>query len=176
MQDEYLSRIRLTIPNPGTRSLLTRYRASGGFYAFNLGDLGRETPRRPIDRGVAGLLACQFLLGNGLMDRQGNLLLENEVPQGIATPDPQGCQFTPDPNKPRYPTRLIKAATVEATAPDAAATEQIVGVVVELPMTIPLPAGSALDALPLGGPGGHLSILFTATGPPAPASTTGCRG
>ncbi len=165
VQDEYVGRMRFTVPNTDTRSLLIRYSASGGFYAFNLNDLGRETPRGTIDRGVAELLACQFLLQNGFMDGQGALLLETQAPQGVATPDPQGCQFTPDPNKPRYPTRLIKAATVSASAPGAPATEQIVGVVVDVPMTIPLPPGSAASAVPLGGPGGHVSLMFTATVP-----------
>lgn len=165
VQDEYLGRTRFTVPNEGTRSLLTRYGASGGFYAFNLGALGSDTSLGPVDRATAELLACRFLDRNGLMDGQGNLLLENEALQGVATPNPQGCDFTPDPNKPRYRTRLVRAAALDAAAPAAPATEQIVGVVVEVPMAIPLPAGSVADALPLAGPGGHLSLLFTTTAP-----------
>ncbi|BCX03276.1 MAG: hypothetical protein KatS3mg053_1214 [Candidatus Roseilinea sp.] len=164
VQDEYLDRIRFTVPNTNTQSLLIRYSASGGFYAFNLNDLGRDTPRGQINRGAAELLACSFLLQNGFIDPQGNLLRETQGQQGVATPDLQGCQFTPDPNKPRYKTRLIRAATVAANAPGTVATEQVVGVIVNVPMVIPLP-GSSYGVLPLGGPGGHLSLMFTATAP-----------
>ncbi|MCS7289527.1 MAG: Ig-like domain-containing protein, partial [Roseiflexus sp.] len=160
VQDEYLGRIRFTVPNTDTRSLLTRYSASGGFYAFNLNDLGRETPRGPIDRNQAARLACRFLIDNGFMDSNGYLLRETQQEQGIITLDPQKCGRPPD-----YRTRLIKAASISASAPEAAATEQVVGVVVEVPMAIPLPPGSASSALPLGGPGGHLSLMFTATAP-----------
>ncbi|MDW8215228.1 MAG: hypothetical protein RMJ55_16870 [Roseiflexaceae bacterium] len=153
VQDEYLGRIRFTVPNTDTRSLLTRYSASGGFYAFNLNDLGRETPRGPIDRNQAAHLACWFLIYNGFMDFNGYLLRETQQEQqGIITPYPQKCNQPPD-----YRTRLIRAASISASAPEAAATEQVVGVVVEVPMAIPLPPGSASSALPLGGPGGHLA-------------------
>jgi hypothetical protein len=162
--DTYLGAQRFTVPFTETRSLLVRYGATGGYYATNLNELGRESARGTIDRGEAQQLACLFLLNNDFMDVQGRLLLDPQNQQGVRTPDPQGCDFNPDPQNPLYPTSLIRAATLPANTPGAAPTEQDVGVVVRVPMSLPVQFGQQSD-LPLGGPGGHLSLLFTTTAP-----------
>lgn len=176
--ESYLDRLRFTVPNTDTTSLLTRYSASGGFYAFNVNELGLETPRGPIDRGQAELLACNFLLENGFMDPGGRLLDSPQVLQGVSTPDPQGCDFNPDPQNPLYQTRVISAATVLASAPNAVATEQAVGVVVQVPMRLDLLRERQNGTLlPLGGAGGHLSLLFTTTaGEEAPSLDSSVPG
>ncbi len=160
--DTYLGAARYTVPFTDTRSLLVRYGATGGYYATNLGELGRESVRGAIDRAQAQRLACLFLRNNGFMDARGRLLLDPQNPQGVLTPNPQGCDFNPDPQNPLYPTSLIRTATVSANTPGAAPTEQDVGVVVRVPMSLPVQFGQRSD-LPLGGPGGHLSLLFTTT-------------
>ncbi len=165
--DTYLGSPRFTVPFTDTRSLLVRYGASGGYYATNLDELGRESQRGAIDRGQAQRLACRFLLDNGFMDVRGNLLAGPQTPQGVLTPNPQGCDVNPDPQNPLYPTRFIRAATVSANtlnAEPAQATSQVVGVIVEVPMRLPVQFGQQ-SGLPLGGPGGHLSLLFTTTTP-----------
>ncbi|MFQ3661292.1 MAG: DUF6345 domain-containing protein [Chloroflexaceae bacterium] len=162
--DTYLGAPRFTAPFTDTRSLLTRYGATGGYYATDLTELGRENARGAIDRGQAQRLACQFLVLNDFMDRQGNLLVSPQNLQGVSTPNPQGCDFNPDPQNPLYRTSLIRAATVPAGNPGAAPTQQDVGVVVEVPMQLPVQVGQRFG-VPLGGPGGHLSLLFTTTRP-----------
>ncbi len=162
--ESYLGNLRFTVPNTDTTSLLTRYGASGGFYAFNVSELGRESPRGAIDRGQAELLACQFLLDNGFIDTQGRLLNNPQLLQGVATPNPQGCTFNPDPQNTLYETNLIRAATLSASNPSGPATEQTVGAVVRVPMSLDLFVGNPNGTpLPLGGAGGHLSLLFTTT-------------
>lgn len=95
--DTYLGAARYTVPFTDTRSLLVRYGATGGYYATNLGELGRESVRGAIDRAQAQRLACLFLRNNGFMDARGRLLLDPQNPQGVLTPNPQGCDFNPDP-------------------------------------------------------------------------------
>ncbi|MCX7792129.1 MAG: DUF6345 domain-containing protein [Chloroflexaceae bacterium] len=160
--DTYLGLPRFTVPLTDTSSLLVRYGATGGYYATNLNELGRESARGAIDRTQAQQLACLFLLTNGFMDARGRLLLDQQNLQGVLTPNPQGCGFNPDPQNPLYATSLIRAATVPANNPGGAPTEQDVGVVVRVPMNLPVQFGQRSE-LPLGGPGGHLSLLFTTT-------------
>ncbi len=160
--DTYLGAPRFTALFTDTQSFLVRYGASGGYYATDLRELGRESARGAIDRGQAQRLACQFLVQNDFMDRQGDLLAGPQIPQGVSTPNPQGCNFNPDPQNPLYRTSLIRAATVPAGNPGAAPTQQEVGVVVEVPMQLPVQVGQRFG-VPLGGPGGHLSLLFTTT-------------
>ncbi len=162
--ERYLGNLRYTVPNTDTTSLLTRYGASGGFYAFNVEELGRETPRGAIDRGQAERLACLFLVLNDFMDRQGNLLTGPQSPQGVSTPNPQGCDFNPNPQNPLYETNLIRSTTLSASTPNAPGTEQTVGVVVRVPMNLNLFRDRQNGTLPpLGGAGGHLSLLFNTT-------------
>lgn len=98
------------------------------------------------------------------MDRQGNLLASPQIPQGVSTPNPQGCDFNPDPQNSLYEASLIRSATLPANTPNAPATEQAVGVVVRVPMSLALGRDRQNGTLPpLGGAGGHLSLLFTTT-------------
>ncbi|MEI7646025.1 MAG: DUF6345 domain-containing protein [Chloroflexales bacterium] len=160
--ETYLGKLRYTVPNTTTHSLLTQYGATGGFYALNFDEMGLETPRGTISPSAAGLLACQFLSQKGFIDSKGNLLLDPNTPQGVHTPAPLGCQIAPE----LYQTHLISAASVPAATPNAVPTEQTVGVVVEVPVGIPqVGIVAALPDLPLGGPGGHLSLLFSTTDP-----------
>lgn len=158
--DDYLGRPRYTVPNTTTASLLTQYGATGGFYAFDLDEIGREAARGPADPGQAELLACQFLLDNGFMDGQGNLLRGPQSPQGVRTLNPIGCDFDPGQG-PGYEVRTIQGATVSAAAPDAAPLVQTLGATVAISMTVPVNDGRS--ELPLGGPGGHISLLFSTT-------------
>lgn len=161
--ESYLGRPRYTVPNTKTLSLLTQYAASGGFYALNLGEIGAETPRGEVDAGQAQRLACIFLLSNGFVDGQGNLLLDPQTPQGVSSPNNLSCDFNADPQKPLYPTRLIQAATVPAGTPAALPAVQTIGALVQVPLFIPTGQRQGTP-LPLGGPGGHLSLLFRTTG------------
>lgn len=157
--ENYLSNPRYTVPNTTTTSLITQYAATGGFYALNLGEIGREDARGPVDTENAKLLACQFLTQNGFMDGQGNLLLGPQTPQNVITPNPFSCDFAPGQG-PGYRVRTIQAATVGAANPNTAPVSQTVGVLVQVPMSISVGQERTLN---LGGPGGHLSLLFSTT-------------
>lgn len=160
--DEYLGRPRFTVPNTATASLLTQYAATGGFYAFDLDEIGRETARGPVDAGQAELLACRFLVQNGFMDGEGNLLRDPQTPQGVRALNPGGCTFAPGQG-PGYAVRTIQAATVSAATPNAAPTVATIGATVAISMVVPLDRQLSLLPIPLGGPGGHISLLFSTT-------------
>ncbi|WP_129672222.1 DUF6345 domain-containing protein [Candidatus Chloroploca sp. Khr17] len=162
--ETYLSNPRYTVPNTQTLSLLTQYGATGGFYAFNLEEVGRETPVGKLDPGQLQGRACQFLLNGGFMAGDGQLLIDRQIPQNVQTiTNPQFCDL--NENTPFGTIKTIEAATLPANAlqQDEPITETI-GAVIEIPMGIPY----AIDRqspqfLPIGGPGGHLSLLFSTT-------------
>lgn len=158
----YLGKPRFTVPNTRTLALLTQYGATGGFYALSIGEIGRETARGAVDTGQAQLLACTFLRQQNFIDETGALLLDQQTAQGALTPNPQNCDFTPDPQKPLYRTSLIQAAELRSENPQGAVNPATVGVLVQVPMTIPY-GQRAVTQLPLGGPGGHISLLFRTT-------------
>jgi hypothetical protein len=158
--DEYRGLPRYTMPNTTTLSLLTQYGATGGFNAFDLREIGRETPRGEVDTGVAEFLACRFLVLNSFMDGQGNLLLGPQTPQGVSTPNPFSCDFGPGQG-PGYLVRTIQGATLPANTPDATPNLQTLGATVLIPMSVPV--NQQRSAVPLGGPGGHISLLFSTT-------------
>lgn len=158
--DDYLGRPRYTIPNTATLSLLTQYGATGGFNAFDLREIGRETPRGAVDPGTAERLACLFLTRNGFMDASGNLLLDPQTPQGVSTLNPLGCDF-PIGEGPGYEVRTIQGATLPADTPNAPPTIQTLGATVLISMTVPV--NEQGSRMPIGGPGGHISLLFSTT-------------
>lgn len=162
--DEYQGLPRFTVPNTDTASLFTQYTATGGFYAFDLDEIGREDARGEVDVEQAKLLACQFLLQNGFIDPEGNLLrtAQSQTPQGVRILNPGGCNFAQG-QSPGYEVSTIQAATVSATTPNAAPTIQTIGASVVITMAVPLLRQSLAPSIPLGGPGGHISLLFSTT-------------
>lgn len=168
-QDQYLGQPRFTVANTTTLSLLSQFGASGGFYATNLNELGRDTARGPLDLGQAEQLACLFLL-NKFMSGNGSLLGGGQSNFPLATSfDPQSCDFNSGDGFGRV--QPIQAATVQVVndQPIGATTTISVGLVVQVPVVIPTPravAGLAQEGargLAVGGPGGHISLLFSTT-------------
>ncbi|GIV89735.1 MAG: hypothetical protein KatS3mg055_2253 [Chloroflexus sp.] len=156
-QDEFRGKNRFFRLNEQNRTVLTQYEASGGFFAYDIDGLGRETPAGAIDTEVAKRLACQFLVNNNFVSRDGTLAGNGQSNYPARLPStPENCNATKDFGR----TTLIRAA--QATVNGASlgqVTETIVGVVVEVPFGFI----NNQQFIPIGGAGGHISLLFTTT-------------
>lgn len=151
--DVYNGRPRFTVFNPETDTVLEQYGATGGFYAFNPSAAFTETMRGTIDPAQAQYLACIFLQDNQLMP-------DNDF---IGTPDVQFCDYDFGANNPYNVSPIMSAAT-DSTG-RALDDEEMIGAVVEVPMFVKTSRYSQTPAVPLGGAGGHLSLLFNTTNP-----------
>ncbi len=167
-EDSYLGNSRFTVVNEQTNALLTQYGATGGFYAFGLAGIAPEAPVGTVDPPTAQNLACNFLLDNNFIAGDGSVLVGGQQPQGVISPNVQFCDFDPVENPP-YQTTLIQSATVGAAGLAQDTTIEDVGIVVQVPLYLPTLNGVQIaqtgeqPGLPLGGAGGHLSLLFTTT-------------
>jgi hypothetical protein len=159
-QDLYRGLPRYTAPNTATRTLLTQFAATGGFYAYNVDAVGADTaPATPLNAAEAQRAACLFLVNNSFAGRTGQLYLgDGDTFQGALTPDTGGCQDTG-----QYSATLIRGTGLNAAPGSQQDPVQSLGVVVQVPIS--LPAINNTPAIPLGGPGGHLSLLLRATSP-----------
>lgn len=158
-QDGYRGLPRYTIPNTDTTSLLTQYSATGGFYAYHVNEIGGLTERGKIDVPTARKLACDFLKQNNFILADGSLVL-GQFPQNAVTPNPQNCDPASIPTS--YKTALIQGSGQNA---QGGASDPItnLGIVVTVPISITEPSPGAPLLFPLGGPGGHISLLFRTT-------------
>lgn len=167
-EENYLGRPRFSVVNEERGSLLTQYGATGGFYAFGIEGIAPETPSGKVDAELAQRQTCQFLLNNNFIAGDGSVLIGGQQPQGVISPNVQFCDFNVSENPP-YQTTLIQSATVGAAGLAQDTLIENVGVVVQVPLYLPFPNDvqiqqiNDLPGLPLGGPGGHLSLLFTTT-------------
>lgn len=138
---------RLTTYYTRTGFLLEQYSASGGFFAFNHNRAFSETIAN-LDYSPYDI--CMFLLVSELFPP--------EVP-----PDQQNCQGATL----TYEVHPIYQTTVTATLVDAGpmtSTVNTIGEVWQVPMAIDVGADLGLEQqlyIPLGGPGGHISLLLT---------------
>lgn len=147
LQDTYLGRPRFTVPNTQTGALLEQYGATGGFYAYNAVEAFGESARGPIDPTAAKALACTFLTGNSLLP-----------------PEAPPAGFCDGSVLPYY---VVPAhATNQGAGMSIAATDSItIGLIVQVPLALNTGQYSQVPSVPLGGPGGHLSLLFRTTSP-----------
>lgn len=156
-QDEFRGKNRLFRLNEQNRTVLTQYEASGGFFAYDIDGLGRETPTGAVDEEEAKRLACLFLRNNDLVSRDGTLIGNSQSNYPVRLPTiPGTCNNTKDIGR----TILIRAAQVPVSGAGLGqVTESVVGVVVEVPFGFV----NGQQFIPIGGAGGHLSLLFTTT-------------
>lgn len=147
LQDAYLGRPRFTVPNTDTGTLLEQYEATGGFYAYNAHDAAGETVRGTIDPDAARQSACTFLGNNNLF------------PANATSLDTRVCtnRITPLP----YTVSLAHANDQGQQTQDV--SETVIAAVVQVPLALDTSAYSHVPTIPLGGPGGHLSLLFRTT-------------
>lgn len=156
-QDEFRGKNRLFRLNEQNRTVLTQYEASGGFFAYDIDGLGRETPTGAVDEEEAKRLACLFLRNNDLVSRDGTLIGNSQSNYPVRLPTiPDTCSDPKDFGR----TILIRAAQVPVSGAGLGqVTESVVGVVVEVPFGFV----NGQQFIPIGGAGGHLSLLFTTT-------------
>ncbi|WP_031460806.1 DUF6345 domain-containing protein [Chloroflexus sp. MS-G] len=156
-QDEFRGRNRFFRLNEQNRTVLTQYAASGGFFAYDIDGLGRETPAGSVNVETAKRLACLFLTNNNFVGRDGVLAgnSQSNYPVRLAAL-PGNCNSTKDFGR----TTLIRAAQAPVGGAGLGqVSESIVGVVVEVPFGFV----NGQDFINIGGAGGHLSLLFTHT-------------
>jgi hypothetical protein len=151
LNDQYLGRNRFTLFNEETNTVLEQYGATGGFYAYNPSEAFGETVRGDINLTEAQRLACMFLVQNELMP-------DNDM---VATPDVQYCDYNFNQNP--YPVSLIYAATTDSSR--QVTSQTVIGAVVQVPLSLRTGIYSQYAQIPVGGPGGHVSLLFRTTTP-----------
>ncbi|MEP7189029.1 MAG: hypothetical protein ABI901_07570, partial [Roseiflexaceae bacterium] len=158
LTDTYRGRLRYTIPNTLTNSLLEEYSATGGFYAYNAKAAFGETVQGSLTTLQAQQLACTFL-SKQLIDGNGQLLIGHA--DGPAVPQFSALRVPP-PNctQPGYSAKLIWSNT-QAIGGQTPAVAQAIGAVVQVPMVLNVGNFSQLATpVPIGGAGGHISLLF----------------
>jgi len=156
-QDEFRGRNRFFRLNEQNRTVLTQYEASGGFFAYDIDGLGRETPAGSVNVETAKRLACLFLTNNNFVGRDGVLAGngQSNYPVRLAVV-PGACDSTKDFGRPT----LIRA--VQTTA-SGAGLGQVSESVVEVVVEVPFGFVNGQNFINIGGAGGHLSLLFTHT-------------
>ncbi len=153
-QAPYLNQPRFTMFNEETGAILEQYGATGGFYAFNATEAFSETFRGELDPIQAQYLACMMLYDYNQM-----LLPDNDL---ISTPNVVSCDY--DFNNNPYIVSPIQAAAADAMGRSLSEPETI-GLVVQVPMFVRTARFSRIPQVPLGGAGGHISMLFRTTNP-----------
>jgi len=131
--------------NPDDGNIVNQFDIGGGLFAVNYGNAFGET-EMTVDPTPEQI--CNFLTSRGLF------------PSDEVEP-----QFTDCRGAPAYIVSSIHLTTVDPL--DEATTDTIVGKLVEVPLAIDI-GTLAPEYIPLGGPGGHLSLLFA--GAPATPS------
>ena len=157
-QDTYIGHSRFTGLNAKNNTILEQFGATGGFYAYEptraFGD-GSVVPNPSLDPARAQLLACQFiLLHAATLDPTSENL---QIP-GLST---EKCvnDFKTNP--------LYKVSTEtlsgQANTPEALTTNQPIRIMVTVPLLVNTARYTQLPTIPLGGPGGHISMIFDDT-------------
>ena len=122
--------------NPDTGYIIDEFNRTGGLFAVNYSRAYTETE---FIGDLTNTDICLFLA-----DRQ---LFPSEV-------DPL---FTDCAGNPPYSTKQIHLSTVDPS--NGRGTNSIIGELVQVPLAIDIGIG-APDFIPMGGPGGHLSLLL----------------
>ncbi len=164
-EDSFNNHRRFTYLNAANNTLLEQFGATGGFYAYNPSrafgsefPLGSGLPTMDQARG----LACQFLLGRQNLIPHETFL---EVP-GIMNK----CDPTSLPNFQVSTEWLTSQSTTPAKAPAAPSANTALRLMVTAPIFLHTDqwAPDSPAAIPLGGPGGRISMIFY-NPPPLPA-------
>jgi len=157
-QDTYKGGTRFTGANETNNTIIEQFGATGGFYAYNptraFGDgVLQDTT---LDAANAQYLACLFLINKGLNSPTADIVIPGTNVQCDHNFDTEPLyQVTTE-----YTVNQSAMAGVNAMPSDPVALRMIV--------TIPLMLrasnyGKGLPDVPLGGPGGHISMIFDDT-------------
>jgi hypothetical protein len=163
---------RYVVYKEETGAQLEQYGASGGFFAFNVENAFRETP---AVLGYDARMICLFLARKQLFPEH-------------TTPETRNCNSQePLP----YLNNFINLATItpmsgaqgidQFLAGEVNSSVEIIGEIWQIPLAIDV--GSELGVqqsiyVPMGGPGGHLSLLligFDQVTPPLDSALTGIQ-
>jgi hypothetical protein len=141
---------RYFVEDTETDGLLEQY-ISGGFFAFNSSLAFEETPAllRYTARGI-----CTFLLTHELFP--ADVLPAASICDGNLPP--------PYVNTPIYLAALEQGTAGLLATGDyegATATQEVIGELWKIPLAINIGGVGAAIYIPMGGPGGHLSLLVT---------------
>ena len=165
LTDTYRGGVRYTVPNTTTNSILERYSASGGFYAYNAKAAFSETAQGSLTAAEAESLACNFLFkpnspNNSFVDIAGRLLVGHDA-AGPLTPQFSLLSIPPptDCTKPGYPPAHLIWSNTQTSSSQTLGTPQAIGAVVEVPMRLDIGQLTS-NLVPIGGAGGHISLLF----------------
>ena len=141
--------------NTKTGDTLDQYDHSGGLFAVNSGRAYTETEMtlKPTDTQI-----CLFLANR-------NLFPENSVE----------TQYSNCRGMPAYPTKQIHLSTLNPSSGEG--TNSVIGELVQVPLAIDI-GSLAPNYIPIGGPGGHLSLLLAgnADTPSLDSSLPGLQG
>jgi hypothetical protein len=145
----YLGTIRYRTAMTQTGAVLDQFVASGGVFAYNNSQAFQEIPAN-LNNTPADI--CNYLLKNGFF------------PQDI-DPAATNCQGTlPYTHENIYLNTLAvgASATLSGDAPNVISnTVETIGEVWHIPLAINISSTRLPYYVPLGGPGGHLSLLLT---------------
>ena len=160
--DQYKGNARFTSLNKNRNTLLEQFGATGGFYAYNPSQAFGNDPVKSavFDSGDAQRLACLFLIAH-----QSKLLPAVQVINVPGTDVQCDHNFTTDP---LYPVSTEFGTGQDVTLSANQDPTQALRMLVTLPML--LHAGNdskGVGDIPLGGPGGHISMIFDNTSPNA---------
>lgn len=144
---------RFTVIDEASGAALERYGASGGFFAFQANEAFTDVNRGPFDLLDAKHLACNFLMNNELF------------PWEQTPPEAMNCD---DRGSLPYDVNVINLAGQSAGPIHAISPTIQTGVVVRVPLGVDVGTQAPLF-IPMQGPGGHLSLLFSTSDPQSPA-------
>ena len=151
-QDQYLGKNRFVVGNEKTNTILEQYGATGGFYLYNATEAFSQTPRGTINPLVVQRQACNFLVNNKLLP----------AVQYVSTPT-NNCGNTTYSEQSPYHLSLGYVQG-ENNQPNAPIQDPVViSAIVQVPLEVNTSQFSQVENIPLGGPGGHISLLFRTT-------------
>jgi hypothetical protein len=158
--DMYRGHSRFNILNQNNNTILEQFGATGGFYAYNPTRAFGNTnpPTVALDGTQAQKLACQFMDANPTLITQSNDLT---IPGLLIKCD---HDFAADPlYKVSFETLSGQSNAAGLTA--SPTTNTILRVMVTAPILLNVGLHSQVPTIPLGGPGGHISMIFDDTSP-----------
>jgi hypothetical protein len=156
--DMLLGNLRLTGLNAKNNTIMEQFGATGGFYAYDptraFGD-GSVIPNPTLNLAQAQSLACHFILLHSTILDPTSTDLQVQGP-------PQKCDHNFDLD-PLYKTSL-ETLSGQDVSQGARPTADPLRIMVTLPLLVNTGLyNPQIPTTPLGGPGGHISMIFDTT-------------
>lgn len=154
VQDTVNSHPRYTTVQTATRAVLEQYGATGGIYLYSASRAFREAAAQNavFDAREAQYRACRYVL-------------ENELAPDSVTFSGKAISCNMDFDASTYAVSEVWRARSDADGTEVG-REQI-GLNVRVPLGIPI-LGVRAGSYPVGGPGGHISLMFDTTDSQSP--------